>query len=166
MRLFFQLFIVANQEIVQHITPRKTLPLSLTLGIILCFLYVFVLPHDLWKFEWSNTNLNRNVAKDGEQIVLLMIIRLTLSYTWLSNNGVKAVYSVSADHKVFWEDKGELLVLCAFSKKPRSAQHWPQSYLLLSDSHSDDFDPASTKSKYDSMDFDSLLREAQCSLRR
>ncbi|XP_035375604.1 peroxisome proliferator-activated receptor gamma coactivator 1-alpha isoform X1 [Electrophorus electricus] len=34
------------------------------------------------------------------------------------------------------------------------------------DSHCDDFDPASTKSKYDSMDFDSLLREAQCSLRR
>ncbi|CDQ88104.1 unnamed protein product, partial [Oncorhynchus mykiss] len=34
------------------------------------------------------------------------------------------------------------------------------------DSHSDDFDPASTKSKYDSMDFDSLLKEAQCSLRR
>ncbi|XP_061566649.1 peroxisome proliferator-activated receptor gamma coactivator 1-alpha isoform X2 [Cololabis saira] len=34
------------------------------------------------------------------------------------------------------------------------------------DSHSDDFDPASTKSKYDSLDFDSLLREAQCSLRR
>uniref|UniRef100_A0A8C6PWL0 PPARG coactivator 1 alpha n=1 Tax=Nothobranchius furzeri TaxID=105023 RepID=A0A8C6PWL0_NOTFU len=33
------------------------------------------------------------------------------------------------------------------------------------DSHSDDFDPASTKSKYDSMDFDSLLREAQCSLK-
>ncbi|KAK2914365.1 hypothetical protein Q8A67_002764 [Cirrhinus molitorella] len=33
------------------------------------------------------------------------------------------------------------------------------------DSHSDDFDPASTKSKYDSMDFDSLLREAQYSLR-
>ncbi|XP_052315448.1 peroxisome proliferator-activated receptor gamma coactivator 1-alpha-like isoform X5 [Oncorhynchus keta] len=33
------------------------------------------------------------------------------------------------------------------------------------DSHSDDFDPASTKSKYDSMDFDSLLKEAQCSLR-
>ncbi|XP_066576873.1 peroxisome proliferator-activated receptor gamma coactivator 1-alpha isoform X2 [Amia ocellicauda] len=34
------------------------------------------------------------------------------------------------------------------------------------DSHSDDFDPASTKSKYDTMDFDSLLREAQRSLRR
>ncbi|KAM6949462.1 peroxisome proliferator-activated receptor gamma coactivator 1-alpha [Aplochiton taeniatus] len=34
------------------------------------------------------------------------------------------------------------------------------------DSHSDDFDPASTKSKYDSMDFDSLWREAQRSLRR
>uniref|UniRef100_A0A3Q1GLN3 Peroxisome proliferator-activated receptor gamma, coactivator 1 alpha n=1 Tax=Acanthochromis polyacanthus TaxID=80966 RepID=A0A3Q1GLN3_9TELE len=34
------------------------------------------------------------------------------------------------------------------------------------DSHSDDFDPASTKSKYDSLDFDSLLREAQHSLRR
>ncbi|XP_074555488.1 peroxisome proliferator-activated receptor gamma coactivator 1-alpha isoform X3 [Halichoeres trimaculatus] len=34
------------------------------------------------------------------------------------------------------------------------------------DSHSDDFDPASTKSKYDSIDFDSLLREAQRSLRR
>ncbi|KAJ8247434.1 hypothetical protein GJAV_G00246350 [Gymnothorax javanicus] len=29
------------------------------------------------------------------------------------------------------------------------------------DSHSDDFDPASIKSKYDSLDFDSLLREAQ-----
>ncbi|XP_057712314.1 peroxisome proliferator-activated receptor gamma coactivator 1-alpha isoform X2 [Corythoichthys intestinalis] len=34
------------------------------------------------------------------------------------------------------------------------------------DSHSDDFDPASTKSKYDSLDFDSLLKEAQRSLRR
>ncbi|MEE6462384.1 hypothetical protein FKM82_001572 [Ascaphus truei] len=34
------------------------------------------------------------------------------------------------------------------------------------DSNSDDFDPASTKSKYDSMDFDSLLKEAQISLRR
>ncbi|KAJ7396444.1 hypothetical protein BTVI_145163 [Pitangus sulphuratus] len=34
------------------------------------------------------------------------------------------------------------------------------------DSNSDDFDPASTKSKYDSMDFDSLLKEAQRSLRR
>ncbi|XP_053089670.1 peroxisome proliferator-activated receptor gamma coactivator 1-alpha isoform X9 [Pangasianodon hypophthalmus] len=34
------------------------------------------------------------------------------------------------------------------------------------DSHSEDFDPTTTKSKYDSMDFDSLLREAQCSLRR
>ncbi|XP_052456934.1 peroxisome proliferator-activated receptor gamma coactivator 1-alpha-like isoform X4 [Carassius gibelio] len=34
------------------------------------------------------------------------------------------------------------------------------------DSHSEDFDPASTKSKYDSMDFDSLLQEAQYSLRR
>ncbi|KAM9501136.1 peroxisome proliferator-activated receptor gamma coactivator 1-alpha isoform 4-T4 [Clarias gariepinus] len=34
------------------------------------------------------------------------------------------------------------------------------------DSHSEDFDPTSTKSKYDSMDFDSLLHEAQCSLRR
>ncbi|MGH0153458.1 UNVERIFIED_CONTAM: hypothetical protein FKN15_075452 [Acipenser sinensis] len=33
------------------------------------------------------------------------------------------------------------------------------------DSHSDDFDPASTKSKYDSLDFDSLLKEAQHSLR-
>ncbi|KAG9342391.1 hypothetical protein JZ751_016393 [Albula glossodonta] len=37
---------------------------------------------------------------------------------------------------------------------------------VCGDSHSDDFDPASTKSKYDSMDFDSLLREAQRSLRR
>ncbi|XP_044245683.1 peroxisome proliferator-activated receptor gamma coactivator 1-alpha isoform X2 [Ursus arctos] len=33
-------------------------------------------------------------------------------------------------------------------------------------SNSDDFDPASTKSKYDSLDFDSLLKEAQRSLRR
>ncbi len=39
-------------------------------------------------------------------------------------------------------------------------------HFLPPDSHSDDFDPASTKSKYDSMDFDSLLREAQYSLRR
>lgn len=38
--------------------------------------------------------------------------------------------------------------------------------LWVSDSNSDDFDPASTKSKYDSMDFDSLLKEAQRSLRR
>ncbi|KAJ8366270.1 hypothetical protein AAFF_G00363320 [Aldrovandia affinis] len=34
------------------------------------------------------------------------------------------------------------------------------------DSHSEDSDPASTRSKYDSLDFDSLLREAQRSLRR
>ncbi|XP_070613086.1 peroxisome proliferator-activated receptor gamma coactivator 1-alpha isoform X5 [Erythrolamprus reginae] len=34
------------------------------------------------------------------------------------------------------------------------------------DLDSDDFDPASTKSKYDSMDFDSLLKEAQGSFRR
>ncbi|MFT7807475.1 peroxisome proliferator-activated receptor gamma coactivator 1-alpha [Arapaima gigas] len=34
------------------------------------------------------------------------------------------------------------------------------------DSHCEDFDPASTKSKYDTMDFDSLLQEAQSSLRR
>ncbi|XP_060544895.1 peroxisome proliferator-activated receptor gamma coactivator 1-alpha isoform X1 [Pantherophis guttatus] len=34
------------------------------------------------------------------------------------------------------------------------------------DLDSDDFDPASTKSKYDSMDFDSLLKEAQRSFRR
>ncbi|KAG8134798.1 putative Peroxisome proliferator-activated receptor gamma coactivator 1-alpha protein [Naja naja] len=34
------------------------------------------------------------------------------------------------------------------------------------DFDSDDFDPASTKSKYDSMDFDSLLKEAQRSFRR
>ncbi|XP_053314307.1 peroxisome proliferator-activated receptor gamma coactivator 1-alpha [Spea bombifrons] len=34
------------------------------------------------------------------------------------------------------------------------------------DTNSDDFDPASTKSKYDSLDFDSLFKEAQRSLRR
>ncbi|XP_076144552.1 peroxisome proliferator-activated receptor gamma coactivator 1-alpha isoform X2 [Alosa pseudoharengus] len=34
------------------------------------------------------------------------------------------------------------------------------------DSHSDDFDPASCKSQYDCVDFDSLLQEAQSSLRR
>ncbi|XP_048826977.1 peroxisome proliferator-activated receptor gamma coactivator 1-alpha isoform X4 [Brienomyrus brachyistius] len=39
------------------------------------------------------------------------------------------------------------------------------SYTEL-ESHCDDFDPASAKSKYDSMDFDSLLREAQRSLKR
>ncbi|XP_076828512.1 peroxisome proliferator-activated receptor gamma coactivator 1-alpha isoform X2 [Brachyhypopomus gauderio] len=47
----------------------------------------------------------------------------------------------------------------------RQKQFCKSDYADL-DSHSDDFDPASTKSKYDSMDFDSLLREAQCSLRR
>ncbi|XP_028939279.1 peroxisome proliferator-activated receptor gamma coactivator 1-alpha isoform X2 [Ornithorhynchus anatinus] len=44
-------------------------------------------------------------------------------------------------------------------------QFFKSNYADL-DSNSDDFDPASTKSKYDSMDFDSLLREAQRSLRR
>ncbi|XP_006899337.1 PREDICTED: peroxisome proliferator-activated receptor gamma coactivator 1-alpha isoform X2 [Elephantulus edwardii] len=44
-------------------------------------------------------------------------------------------------------------------------QFFKSNYADL-DSNSDDFDPASTKSKYDSLDFDSLLREAQRSLRR
>ncbi|KAM9717102.1 peroxisome proliferator-activated receptor gamma coactivator 1-alpha isoform 6-T6 [Menidia menidia] len=51
--------------------------------------------------------------------------------------------------------------LCFGGQKPFGKSHYTDL-----DSHSDDFDPASTKSKYDSMDFDSLLREAQCSLRR
>ncbi|XP_069487980.1 peroxisome proliferator-activated receptor gamma coactivator 1-alpha isoform X2 [Ambystoma mexicanum] len=46
-----------------------------------------------------------------------------------------------------------------------SKQFCKSNYADL-DSNSDDFDPASTKSKYDSMDFDSLLKEAQRSLRR
>ncbi|XP_069781157.1 peroxisome proliferator-activated receptor gamma coactivator 1-alpha isoform X3 [Narcine bancroftii] len=44
-------------------------------------------------------------------------------------------------------------------------QFYKSNYAEL-DSNSDDFDPASTKSKYDSMDFDTLLKEAQRSLRR
>ncbi|KAJ7326925.1 hypothetical protein JRQ81_016684, partial [Phrynocephalus forsythii] len=44
-------------------------------------------------------------------------------------------------------------------------QFYKSNYADL-DPNSDDFDPASTKSKYDSMDFDSLLKEAQRSLRR
>ncbi|XP_078250176.1 peroxisome proliferator-activated receptor gamma coactivator 1-alpha isoform X1 [Pogona vitticeps] len=44
-------------------------------------------------------------------------------------------------------------------------QFYKSNYADL-DSNSDDFDPTSTKSKYDSMDFDSLLKEAQRSLRR
>uniref|UniRef100_A0A8D1LZ54 Peroxisome proliferator-activated receptor gamma coactivator 1-alpha n=1 Tax=Sus scrofa TaxID=9823 RepID=A0A8D1LZ54_PIG len=44
-------------------------------------------------------------------------------------------------------------------------QFFKSNYADL-DSNSDDFDPASTKSKYDSLDFDSLLKEAQRSLRR
>ncbi|KAG8453553.1 hypothetical protein GDO86_000256 [Hymenochirus boettgeri] len=51
--------------------------------------------------------------------------------------------------------------LCFWEKK----QTCKSNYADL-DSNSDDFDPASTKSKYDSMDFDSLLMEAQRSLRR
>ncbi|XP_069374946.1 peroxisome proliferator-activated receptor gamma coactivator 1-alpha isoform X8 [Paralichthys olivaceus] len=51
--------------------------------------------------------------------------------------------------------------LCFGGQKQFSKSHYTDL-----DSHSDDFDPASTKSKYDSMDFDSLLREAQRSLRR
>ncbi|XP_054856002.1 peroxisome proliferator-activated receptor gamma coactivator 1-alpha [Eublepharis macularius] len=47
----------------------------------------------------------------------------------------------------------------------RHKQFCKSNYADL-DSNSDDFDPASTKSKYDSMDFDSLLKEAQRSLRR
>ncbi|XP_043549873.1 peroxisome proliferator-activated receptor gamma coactivator 1-alpha isoform X2 [Chiloscyllium plagiosum] len=44
-------------------------------------------------------------------------------------------------------------------------QFYKSNYADL-DPNSDDFDPASTKSKYDSMDFDTLLKEAQRSLRR
>ncbi|KAB0402174.1 hypothetical protein E2I00_008424, partial [Balaenoptera physalus] len=44
-------------------------------------------------------------------------------------------------------------------------QFFKSNYADL-DSNSDDFDPACTKSKYDSLDFDSLLKEAQRSLRR
>ncbi|XP_048461145.1 peroxisome proliferator-activated receptor gamma coactivator 1-alpha isoform X1 [Rhincodon typus] len=44
-------------------------------------------------------------------------------------------------------------------------QFYMSNYADL-DPNSDDFDPASTKSKYDSMDFDTLLKEAQRSLRR
>ncbi|KAB0343979.1 hypothetical protein FD754_020905 [Muntiacus muntjak] len=44
-------------------------------------------------------------------------------------------------------------------------QFFKSNYADL-DSNSDDFDPASIKSKYDSLDFDSLLKEAQRSLRR
>ncbi|KAI4585747.1 hypothetical protein MJG53_005981 [Ovis ammon polii x Ovis aries] len=43
-------------------------------------------------------------------------------------------------------------------------QFFKSNYADL-DSNSDDFDPASIKSKYDSLDFDSLLKEAQRSLR-
>ncbi|XP_075714839.1 peroxisome proliferator-activated receptor gamma coactivator 1-alpha isoform X1 [Rhinoderma darwinii] len=52
--------------------------------------------------------------------------------------------------------------LCFCGRK----QFCKSNYADLVDSNSDDFDPASTKSKYDSMDFDSLLKEAQRSLRR
>lgn len=44
-------------------------------------------------------------------------------------------------------------------------QFFKSNYADL-DSNSDDFDPACIKSKYDSLDFDSLLKEAQRSLRR
>ncbi|KAM5284812.1 peroxisome proliferator-activated receptor gamma coactivator 1-alpha isoform 6-T6 [Hipposideros larvatus] len=44
-------------------------------------------------------------------------------------------------------------------------QFFKSNYADL-DSNSDDFDPSSTKSKYDSLDFDSLLKEAQRSFRR
>ncbi|XP_068164792.1 peroxisome proliferator-activated receptor gamma coactivator 1-alpha isoform X6 [Antennarius striatus] len=54
-----------------------------------------------------------------------------------------------------------LFELCFGGQKQFCKSHYTDL-----DSHSDDFDPASTKSKYDSMDFDSLLKEAQRSLRR
>lgn len=38
--------------------------------------------------------------------------------------------------------------------------------LCLPDSNREDFDPAPVKSKFDSLDFDTLLRQAQRSLRR
>ncbi|KPP74552.1 hypothetical protein Z043_106283 [Scleropages formosus] len=48
-------------------------------------------------------------------------------------------------------------------------EHQPRKFHaeknVVPDSHYDDFDPTSTRSKYDSMDFDSLLREAQRCLR-
>ncbi|XP_054608437.1 peroxisome proliferator-activated receptor gamma coactivator 1-alpha isoform X4 [Dunckerocampus dactyliophorus] len=53
------------------------------------------------------------------------------------------------------------LELCFGGQKQLGKSHYTDL-----DSHSDDFDPASTKSKYDSLDFDSLLQEAQGSLRR
>ncbi|XP_061769530.1 peroxisome proliferator-activated receptor gamma coactivator 1-alpha isoform X2 [Nerophis ophidion] len=53
------------------------------------------------------------------------------------------------------------LELCFGGQKQLGKSHYTDL-----DSHSDDFDPASTKSKYDLLDFDSLLQEAQGSLRR
>lgn len=45
---------------------------------------------------------------------------------------------------------------------------WVQDSLFpsLPDSNREDFDPAPVKSKFDSLDFDTLLRQAQRSLRR
>ncbi|XP_051992671.1 peroxisome proliferator-activated receptor gamma coactivator 1-alpha-like isoform X2 [Xyrauchen texanus] len=71
-----------------------------------------------------------------------------------------ALAALENGHTLRWSNEPHF-ELCLGGQKQFSKSNYTDL-----DSNSDDFDPASTKSKYDSMDFDSLLREAQYSLRR
>lgn len=56
---------------------------------------------------------------------------------------------------------------CAGAQSPASIPAAQGGFsLCLADSNREDFDPAPVKSKFDSLDFDTLLRQAQRSLRR
>jgi hypothetical protein len=83
--------------------------------------------------------------------------KCTLPYLKLKIGSVLASYS-----STIWELVGHLRTLFGkCGKRP--------SCLYLStfvDSNREDFDPAPVKSKFDSLDFDTLLKQAQKNLRR
>ncbi|XP_072315361.1 peroxisome proliferator-activated receptor gamma coactivator 1-alpha isoform X7 [Eucyclogobius newberryi] len=90
-----------------------------------------------------------NLRDDGDTFGFI-----TYRYTCDAFAALEKGHTLRGSHEPQFE-------LCFGGQKQFGKSHYTDL-----DSHSDDFDPASTKSKYDSLDFDSLLREAQRSLRR
>lgn len=90
-----------------------------------------------------------NLRDDGDNFGFI-----TYRYTCDAFAALEKGHTLRRSHEPQFE-------LCFGGQKQFGKSHYTDL-----DSHSDDFDPASTKSKYDSLDFDSLLREAQRSLRR
>ncbi|XP_033839163.1 peroxisome proliferator-activated receptor gamma coactivator 1-alpha isoform X3 [Periophthalmus magnuspinnatus] len=90
-----------------------------------------------------------NLRDDGDNFGFI-----TYRYTCDAFAAMEKGHTLRRSHEPQFE-------LCFGGQKQFGKSHYTDL-----DSHSDDFDPASTKSKYDSLDFDSLLREAQRSLRR